>query len=173
MVQTSTGGSTFVSRCFSQRKRSKIDFFFALFRKFCVDKYGVQIGNYSLPKGDPEADNMNCRQYLPYTTHGTVPFTFQISFIFLECARANLLTSDSNICCRNGNYPKVNRFTKRSRKFPSFFFLILFHFFLSIQQVACKNDECYCLDENGNQMSAEVQVEEISILSCYNDGIFC
>ncbi|KAG4067565.1 hypothetical protein HA402_005337 [Bradysia odoriphaga] len=93
------------------------------YSKRCVNKYGIQIGNYSLPKDDPEAKNMNC-----------------------QCARANFLTNNTNIeCCRNGNYPKVT----------------------------CKNNECYCLDENGNQVSAEVQVDEIFTLRCWNDGFFC
>lgn len=32
-------------------------------RKFCADKYKIKIGNYTLTRDDPEAENMNCREY--------------------------------------------------------------------------------------------------------------
>ncbi|KAJ6641326.1 hypothetical protein Bhyg_06262 [Pseudolycoriella hygida] len=93
--------------------------------KFCAHKNGTIIGDFILPKDDPEASNMNC-----------------------QCARASVLTSNPSDppkphrCCRNGNYPKVIR----------------------------KKNGYYCLDENGNKVSKEVQEDEIVSLPCYYDG---
>lgn len=40
-------------------------------------------------------------------------------------------------------------------------------------QITCKNGKCYCLDENGNQISAEVFENEIETLSCYEVDNLC
>ncbi|XP_055689094.1 uncharacterized protein LOC129793287 [Lutzomyia longipalpis] len=67
-----------------------------------------------------------------------------------NCARVELLLKQKKaleipICCPNGNYPSLH----------------------------CRRGLCYCIDENGNQISLEKPHEEIEELECYNDGQFC
>lgn len=40
-------------------------------------------------------------------------------------------------------------------------------------QIACRRGYCYCVDDNGYQISQEVRENEMRTLNCFNNGVLC
>jgi len=67
-----------------------------------------------------------------------------------HCAKMRDLLNGKNyaelpVCCPNGNF----------------------------QKIACRRGYCYCVDDNGYQISQEVRENEMRSLNCYNNGVLC
>ncbi|XP_058794127.1 uncharacterized protein LOC131665904 isoform X2 [Phymastichus coffea] len=67
-----------------------------------------------------------------------------------NCARARQLLANAGVvelpdCCPNGNF----------------------------QAWQCRRNDCFCVDNNGNQQGMEVNIEKLQKLKCYNEGKPC